>query len=181
MNPPRESPITKLHNFITDSTFTPPPDWAHHLRMADKNWSIRAVVHGSTALSFFRRNEALFAGGERAASISPVEHLLIGASGCLALSCLAVLKERRGSATPIEVTATGTKAADPPSRLRLIELAVRFGSEIGEHEAASIVDAAEKLCTVTNTLLGSPTIRIDRSRVPQESPQDLPEIRAETG
>jgi uncharacterized OsmC-like protein len=166
MNPPRESPITKLHNFITDSTFTPPPDWAHHLRMADKNWSIRAVVHGSTALSFFRRNEALFAGGERAASISPVEHLLIGASGCLALSCLA---------------ATGTKAADPPSRLRLIELAVRFGSEIGEHEAASIVDAAEKLCTVTNTLLGSPTIRIDRSRVPQESPQDLPEIRAETG
>ena len=138
-----------------------------------KSWSIRAVSNGSAALSFLRRNETLFAGGERAAPISPVEHLLIGASGCLALSCLAVLAERGGPATSIEVTATGTKAADPPSRLRLIELSVRFGGEIDEREAASIVDEAEKRCTVTNTLLGSPAIEIDRSSG-QRSSDDSP-------
>jgi uncharacterized OsmC-like protein len=170
-----------LHNFITDSTFTPAHQRAQHLSMAaNKSWSIRAVSNGSAALSFFRRNEALFAGGERVASISPVEHLLISASGCLALSCLAVLTERRGSATSFEVTATGTKATDPPSRLRLVELAVRFGSEIDELEAASIVDEAEKLCTVTNTLLGSPAIEIDTSRG-RVGPADLSQNRSEVG
>jgi uncharacterized OsmC-like protein len=142
----------------------------------NKRWSIRAVSNGSAALAFFRRDEALFAAGNGAASVSPVEHLLIGASGCLALSCLAVLTERRGPATSIEVTATGTKAADQPSRLELIELAVRFGSEVDELEAASIVHEAEKLCTVTNTLLGSPAIEINTSRG-WCGAEDLPMIR----
>jgi uncharacterized OsmC-like protein len=37
---------------------------------------------------------------------------------------------------------------------------VRFGNEIDAVEARSIVDKAEKLCTVTNTLLGSVAIEI---------------------
>jgi uncharacterized OsmC-like protein len=74
-----------------------------------------------------------------------------------------VLGEHGAPGTTVEVTATAWKAANPPSRLGRIELSVRFGSEIGENEATSIVEEAERLCTVTNTLHDSPAIEIDAS------------------
>ena len=112
-----------------------------------------------------RRGEALFSGGAQAAEISPVEYLLIATAGCLALSCRAVLGDGHGSGSSVEVTALGSKAAEPPSRLERIDLAVRFGSEIEAVEAASIVQKAKKLCTVTNTLLGAVVIQIQPSKV----------------
>jgi uncharacterized OsmC-like protein len=126
-----------------------------------KSWTIQAVSEEGAALAFYRQGEALFVSGAQAAALSPVEHLLIGAAGCLALSCRAVLTDSHGSRTLVEVTAIGSKAPEPPSRLARIDLAVRFGSEIDAVEARSIVEKAEKLCTVTNTLLGSVAIGIE--------------------
>lgn len=125
----------------------------------NKSWTIQAVSDADAALAFYRNGGALFVGGAQAAAISPVEHLLIGAAGCFALSCRAVLNH--GSKSSIEVTAIGSKAAEPPSRLARIDLAVRFGSEIDALQARSIVEKAEKLCTVTNTLLGPVAIEIE--------------------
>jgi uncharacterized OsmC-like protein len=126
----------------------------------DKSWTIRAVSNEGAAVAFYREREALFVGGAQAAALSPVEHLLIGTAGCLALSCRAVLADSRASRSSVEVTAIGSKAAEPPSRLGRIALAVRFGAEIDASEARSILDKAEKLCTVTNTLHGSVAIDI---------------------
>jgi uncharacterized OsmC-like protein len=120
-----------------------------------KSWTIRAVSEEGTAVAFYRQEKPLFVGGARAAAISPVEHLLIATAGCLALSCRAVLTGTRGSTTSVEVLALGSKAPEPPSRLARIDITVRFGSEIDPLEARSIVEKAEKLCTVTNTLRGS--------------------------
>jgi uncharacterized OsmC-like protein len=137
----------------------------HHLSMStNKTWSVKAVSNAGAPVTFHRHGELLFCGGEQGASISPVEHLLIGVAGCLALSCRAVLAGRRLATVTVEVTATGEKSAEPPSRLRQITLAVRFGSEIDELEAAAIVAEAEKLCTVTNTLLDSPVIEVHPMR-----------------
>jgi uncharacterized OsmC-like protein len=130
---------------------------------ANKSWTIRATLKENAPLAFHRLGELLFIDGAQAAAISPVEYLLIAAAGCLALSCRAVLTERDGSAIPVEVTAIGNKAPEPPSRLARIGLAVRFGSQIGAADARSIVEKAKKLCTVTNTLLGSVAIEIDSS------------------
>jgi uncharacterized OsmC-like protein len=132
---------------------------------ANKNWTIRAVSNPGGSLALDRRGEALLSGGAQAAEISPVEYLLIATAGCLALSCRAVLGDGHGSGSSIEVTALGSKAAEPPSRLERIDLAVRFGSGVEAVEAASIVQRAKKLCTVTNTLLGSVAIQIHPSNV----------------
>jgi uncharacterized OsmC-like protein len=128
-----------------------------------KSWTIQAISEEGAALALYRHGEALFVSGAQAVAISPVEHLLIGTAGCLGLSCRAVLTGTPGSRSSVEVTAIGRKAGDLPSRLARIELAVRFGSEINAVEARSIVEKAEKLCTVTNTLLGSVAIEIDSS------------------
>jgi uncharacterized OsmC-like protein len=130
------------------------------------SWTIQAVSEEGAALAFYRQREALFVSGAQAAPISPVEHLLIATAGCLALSCRAVLTGTQGSRSSVEVTALGHKAAEPPSRLARIGLAVRFGSEIDAVEARSIVEKAEQLCTVTNTLLGSVAIEIETAGVP---------------
>ena len=122
----------------------------------DKSWTIRAVSDEGAGVAFYRREQALFLGGAQAASISPVEHLLIAAAGCLALSCRAALAGTHRSR--LEVIVLGRKAPEPPSRLARIDIAVRFGSEIDPVEARSIVEKAEKLCTVTNTLLTSVAI-----------------------
>jgi uncharacterized OsmC-like protein len=129
----------------------------------NRSWTIQAISEEGAALAFYRPGEALFVSGTQAAALSPVEHLLIAAAGCLALSCSAVLTDSHGSRTLVEVTAIGSKAPEPPSRLARIDLMVRFGSAIDAVEASSIVEKAEKLCTVTNTLLGSVAIVIDSS------------------
>jgi uncharacterized OsmC-like protein len=130
---------------------------------ANKSWTIQAISEKGSVLAFYRQGEALLDGGEQTPAISPVEFLLIAAAGCLALSCRVVLTDSDKSGSSIEVTAIGSKAAEPPSRLARIGLAVRFGSDIDALEARSIVEKAEKLCTVTNTLLGSVAIEIDSS------------------
>jgi uncharacterized OsmC-like protein len=129
----------------------------------NKSWTIHAISESGAALEFYRPGEALLVGGAQAAAISPVEYLLIGAAGCLALSCRAVLTDSDESGSSVEVTAIGSKAPEPPSRLARIGLAVRFGNDIDTVEARSIVEKAKKLCTVTNTLLGSVAIEVDLS------------------
>jgi uncharacterized OsmC-like protein len=140
----------------------------------NKDWTIRAVSNAGAALVFERQGEALFVNGAQAAEISPVEYLLIATAGCLALSCRAVLGNGQESGSSVEVTALGSKAAEPPSRLERIDLEVRLDSEIGAVEAASIVQKAKKLCTVTNTLLGSVAIQIHSSTGsrPEEEQED---------
>ena len=137
----------------------------------NKHWTIRAVSNEGAALAFERQGEALFVNGAQAAEISPVEYLLIATAGCLALSCRAVLGDGHGSGSSVEVTALASKAAEPPSRLGRIDLTVRLGSEIDAIEAASIVQKAKKLCTVTNTLLGSVAIQVHSSNGAESGPE----------
>lgn len=93
-------------------------------------------------------------------NVSPVEYLLISAAACFALSIRAVLLARKLSGLAFEVVATGEKTLDSPSRLNHIALSVIFGNDIDESRAAAIANDAKSLCTVTNTILGSPAISV---------------------
>ena len=108
---------------------------------------------------------ALFCGGRPltatgpgcADDVSPVEYMLIAIAGCFALSCCGALKSRKAPPTAVEVTVTGEKAADAPSRVGRIALAVVFDGGTAPVDAAAIAQEAKHLCTVTNTLFGAPT------------------------
>jgi uncharacterized OsmC-like protein len=93
-------------------------------------------------------------------NISPVQYLLISAASCFALSVRAVLLARKLSGAAFEVVTTGEKALDAPSRLNHIAIAVIFGDHIGESQAVAIANDAKALCTVTNTILGTPVIAL---------------------
>ena len=77
------------------------------------------------------------------------------------------IRQRIEGETEQENGRTGKRRYPPLGR---IALSIRFGSDIDESEARSIVEEAERLCTVNNTLLDSPAIEIDAfsaSRVEQ--------------
>ena len=93
-------------------------------------------------------------------NLSPVEYLLVSIAGCFALSCCGALRHRKGPPTPVEVTVTGEKALDAPSRVARIVLTVVFGGGMSQEEAAVIAQEAKHLCTVTNTILGKPNIEV---------------------
>ncbi len=93
-------------------------------------------------------------------NISPVEYLLISIAGCFALSCLGALKARKMPPTAVEVTVTGVKARDYPSRVGRITLAVAFAHGLGAQDAVDVANDAKKLCTVTNTIFGMPDIDV---------------------
>lgn len=92
--------------------------------------------------------------------VSPVEYMLISIAGCFALSCRGAMKSRNLPATEVEVIVTGEKARDPPSRVARITLVVALGQEPGAADIAAILQDAKRLCTVTNTIFGSPSIEV---------------------
>jgi uncharacterized OsmC-like protein len=55
-----------------------------------------------------------------------------------------------------EVSVTGHKAPQPPSRLTNVELEVAFDTALPAAQALAITASAEQLCTVTNTLKSEP-------------------------
>ena len=92
-------------------------------------------------------------------SASPVEYFLISIAACFALSCRMALARRKRPGVPFEVTVLGIKALDPPSRLEVIDMDVRFPSDLAD-DAESIALQAKELCTVTNTLTRAPQPRV---------------------
>jgi len=125
-----------------------------------KHLSINAVSRADRPLYFFREGLA----PDSPVDISPVEYLLIAAAACFALSVRSVVAARGLAKTSFEVIVTGEKARDLPSRLGQISLVVLFNDTVDEIHAGGIAAEAKKLCTVTNTLLGSPDLDVKARR-----------------
>jgi uncharacterized OsmC-like protein len=127
-----------------------------------KRWSINAVSRADKSLSFFREGLPLAPGNP--VDVSPVEYLLIAAAACFALSVRSVVAARGLPKPSFEVIVTGEKARDLPSRLGQISLVVLFNDTVDEIHAGEIAAEAKKLCTVTNTLIGSPHLDVKAGR-----------------
>lgn len=126
-----------------------------------KVWSVNVISGTVEPLSIFCDGRPLTQTAPATVdNVSPVEYLLIAAGSCFALSCRAVLAGRHLPRVPFEVVATGEKALDSPSRLTSIALVVIFRSAIAASDAVLIAEEAKLLCTVTNTILGSPTVAV---------------------
>jgi uncharacterized OsmC-like protein len=126
-----------------------------------KRWSVNAVSEGQLPLTLFCDGRPLTQNGSAAGdNVSPVQYLLISIASCFALSCRAVLSRRKLSQVSFEVVTIGEKpVVATESRLSQVSVVAIFGSGITETEAALITEQAKPLCTVTNTILESPTIR----------------------
>jgi uncharacterized OsmC-like protein len=123
-----------------------------------RRWSVNAVSEGSHPLRLFCDGRPLTQSAPSLIDdVSPVEYLLIAVASCFALSCRAVLNKHKAPKTTFEVVATGEKSAGR-NQLANIAVVAIFRDGIDEAQGTAIADEAEPLCTVSNTLLGSPRI-----------------------
>lgn len=102
-------------------------------------------------------------------NLSPIQYLLISIASCFALSCRAELSRRKLKNISFEVVVMGDKEiGSTENLLSPISIVTIFGSGITEPLAREITERAQPLCTVTNTLLESPTIEF-KSRALHQS------------
>jgi len=122
-----------------------------------QRWSVNAISSGLEPLQLFCDGRPVTQ--SRLATIdnvSPVEFLLIAVATCFALSVRAALAARKLPRPAFEVVVSGERASDPPSRLKHIAVVAILRGNIPTAEAAAIAADAKLLCTVTNSLHGTP-------------------------
>jgi uncharacterized OsmC-like protein len=144
-----------------------------------KRWSVNVVSEGQTPLTLFSDGRPLTQSAPATVDdVSPVQYLLIAIASCFALSCRAVLAQRKLSRISFEVVATGEKSSGTPNRLANIAVVAIFRSGITESEAALIAGHAKPLCTVTNTILTAPEIQYSSRALkePHAKVRELPPL-----
>ena len=101
------------------------------------------------------------------AGFNPLDLLYASLSGCLVLSARIAASERGvlDKLRSVRASVKGTKAADPPSRIARFEIEISIDADLDEAAKDEIVAAAERICTVSNTLHGQVSFEV--SRVPQ--------------
>lgn len=89
---------------------------------------------------------------------SPLDLIYASLSACIALSARMAaarlgVAERLGE---VRVRVTGEKAADEPSRVERFIIEIEIDGQLDDETKHRIVEAAEEICTVSNTLRGAP-------------------------
>jgi uncharacterized OsmC-like protein len=122
------------------------------MSVAPKQWTVKIISPAAGPLEVLREGLRLpkEIGPGRT---TPVDLLLASIGTCFALSCQAALTARALERVAFEVSVTGHKAPEPPSRLAYIGLEVDFDARLPPADARAVTASAEELCTVTNTLM----------------------------
>ena len=124
--------------------------------------SVRRVGHGevvSATGAKIEMSSALSAPG-----YSPVDFLYAAVAGCLALSARIAASEMHLLDQFVEarVAVTGRKAKEPPRRITHLDIAIEIEGDFDEATKHALIERAEELCTVSNTLRDSPVFVVNR-------------------
>jgi uncharacterized OsmC-like protein len=132
---------------------------------ASKQWTVKVMSPAAGPLQVLRDGVPLPA--EIGPGLTtPVEVLLISVGTCFALSCHMAFTIRGRQRMGLEVSVTGRKAPQLPSRLADIELEVTFDASVPAEEAQAISVLAKQMCTVTNALTSEPASAVSVEVVP---------------
>lgn len=101
--------------------------------------------------------EAVFS--PRAEGFTPLEIQAAALAACIAASVrIAARNIDLGQLGDVDVEVEAVKAEDEPSRLGTFEVVVRFGDMLDEATQDRLIEAAEHICTISNTLRAGDTI-----------------------
>jgi uncharacterized OsmC-like protein len=120
-------------------------------RTTPKQWTLKVISPAVGPLQVLRDGAPLPA--EIGPGLTtPVDLLLASVATCFALSCHMAFSVRGSERVGLEVSVTGRKAPQLPSRLAEMDIAVVFDASLPAEDAQAISALAKQMCTVTNTL-----------------------------
>lgn len=123
---------------------------ALRVRWSDRERLSITGVYGATALGASHPGEQ---------GLSPLELLAASLGSCLAIS-LGSLMERRGLDRALLSLDVDWSTADRPSRITALRVAVDFGQPVDDSLAVALISAAERGCTVSNTIKHSAEVSV---------------------
>jgi uncharacterized OsmC-like protein len=101
--------------------------------------------------------EAVFS--PRAEGFTPLEIQAASLAACIAASVRIAARDMDiGQLGDVDVDVEAIKAQDEPTRLGTFDIVVRFGDKLDEATQDRLVEAAEHICTISNTLRAGDTI-----------------------
>ena len=128
---------------------------SYNRNMADAKPPVVAELIWSTGLRFGATTGtiATVVDGDSTAGPSPVQMVVIGLAGCMAIDLADILRKGRHSFDALRVTVTAERAPEPPRRL--VSASLRFHVR-GNAPAAAVERAIalsrEKYCSVWHSL-----------------------------
>lgn len=115
------------------------------------------AAHCTVANDRNRTIEAVFS--PSAPGFTPLEIQGAALAACIASSVrIAARNLGVGALGQVDVEVEATKVADAPSRLGSFHAIVRFGDALDAEVKLRLVEAAEHICTISNTLRAGDTI-----------------------
>jgi len=129
--------------------------------------SVRIEAHSNTAALCRVSNDrgrtidAVFS--PRADGFTPLEIQAAAVAVCIDASVrIAARKAEVGAIGELAVVVEATKAEDAPSRIGRFDITVRFTDPLDDEVKSRLVEAAEHICTISNTLRAGDTIIVGR-------------------
>ncbi|TKT83001.1 OsmC family protein [Aquamicrobium sp. LC103] len=139
--------------------------------------SARVFAHSATAAACRISNDrdqvidAVFS--PKADGFTPLEIQAAALAACIAASVrIAARAANLGQLGEIDVTVDAIKAEDEPSRLGRFEVAVHFGDALDDATQDRLVEAAEDICTISNTLRAGDTVIAGHRAEPTKRPKE---------
>lgn len=101
----------------------------------------------------------------KADGFTPLEIQAAALAACIDASVrIAARQAGIGPLGALDVEVEAIKAEDAPSRLGRFEISVHFGDPLDEEAKVRLVEAAEDICTISNTLRAGDTVVVGRHR-----------------
>lgn len=103
--------------------------------------------------------------GPAAPGFNPIDLLHASLAACLVLSARIAASELGllDRLASVRAEAGGTKAADDPSRLGRLTIAMTLEGRLDDEERRAILHRAEAICTVSNTLRQPPELTLSEA------------------
>jgi uncharacterized OsmC-like protein len=94
---------------------------------------------------------------------SPVDLMYAAVAGCLALSARIAASEMHvlDRFLSARVTVKGRKAVPPERRISHLDIGIEIEGDFDDATRAALIERAEQLCTVSNTLKNKPAFVVD--------------------
>jgi putative redox protein len=110
--------------------------WADELRFGATSGRVATVIDGDST-----------------AGPSPVQMLVLGLAGCMAIDVIDILRKGRHAPTAFRTTITAERAAAPPRRLLKVALTFHLHGDVPPAAAErAITLSREKYCSVWHSL-----------------------------
>jgi putative redox protein len=128
---------------------------------AELVWT-KDLIFGATS-----GESALIVDGDSAAGASPVQLLVFGLAGCMAMDVIDILRKGRHPVSAFRVSLSGERNPEPPRRLLSVSLVFHVhGTVPAEAVERAITLSREKYCSVWHSMRQDIEMRTSHEIVP---------------